>query len=141
MTVHDGTDAEEVARNPWGVILHYKTWRTLELNWLPGEMSDADFKQTLELLAGMGEQLRPQFMIIDAVDFHHDFAPGVMEWRDENIIPRYGAAGVTKFAFIVPAGVPGTIESGGQPSVEGTARFPTAWFSTRERAYQWLTSQ
>src|SRR5262249_37184994 len=63
---------------------------------------------------------------------------GVLAWRDEKIIPRYSSAGVTKFAFLVPDGAPGTVESGGTPSVEGRASFPTGWFSTRERAYQWL---
>jgi hypothetical protein len=128
----------EVARNPWGVILHHQGWQTLELRWLPGEMSDADFKETLGLLADMGEQHKPRFMIIDATDFHHEFGPGVMQWRGENIIPRYGAAGVTKFAFLVTDGFPGTVESGAQPGVEGRATFPTGWFSTRDRAYQWL---
>jgi hypothetical protein len=128
----------EVARNPWGVILHHRGWQTLELRWLPVDMSDADFKDTLGLLAEMGEQHNPRFMIIDATDFHHEFGPGVMQWRDEHIIPRYGAAGVTKFAFLVGDGFPGTVESGGEPGVEGRATFPTGWFSTRDRAYQWL---
>jgi hypothetical protein len=128
----------EVAHNPWGVVLHHQAWQTLELRWLPVEMSDADFKETLGLLAEMGEQHNPRFMIIDATDFHHEFGPGVMQWRDENIIPRYGAAGVTKFAFLVGDGFPGTVESGAQPQVEGRATFPTGWFSTRDRAYRWL---
>jgi hypothetical protein len=138
MTSSEQPEPVEVARNPWGVILHHQGWQTLELRWLPAEMSDADFKETLGLLAEMGEQHKPRFMIIDATDFHHQFGPGVMAWRDENIIPRYGAAGVTKFAFLVDGGFPGTVESGAQPSVDGSAKFPTGWFSTRERAYQWL---
>jgi hypothetical protein len=138
MAMAEQVEPAEVARNPWGVVVHHKDWQTLELRWLPADMSDADFKETLELLAGMGEQYKPRWMIIDATDFHHEFGPGVMQWRDENIIPRYGAAGVTKFAFLVNPGFPGTVESGAQPSAEGLATFPTGWFSTRERAYQWL---
>ena len=138
MTASEQTEPVEVARNSWSVVVHHEAWRTLELRWLPEEMTDADFKETLQLFARMGEQHRPQFMIIDAAEFRHEFGPGVMQWRDENIIPRYGAAGVTKFAFLVPEGFPGTVESGGQPAVEDAASFPTAWFSTRERAYQWL---
>ena len=131
-------DGTEVARNPWGLILRYPEWRTLELRWLPTQMSDAAFKETLQLLAQMGEQYRPTFMIIDACEFRHDLAEGVMQWRDENIIPRYNGAGVTKFAFLVPEGFPGTVESGGQPIAEGSANFPTAWFTKREHLYQWL---
>jgi hypothetical protein len=138
MAMAEQAQPVEVARNPWGVILHHQDWQTLELRWLFVEMSDADFKETLGLLAEMGEQHKPRFMIIDATDFHHELGPGVMQWRDENIIPRYGAAGVTKFAFLVSAGFPGTVESGARPGVEGSATFPTGWFSTRERSYQWL---
>ncbi|QUR65798.1 hypothetical protein [Mycobacterium spongiae] len=128
----------EVGRNPWSVVVHHPRWRTLELRWLPGGMTDADFKETLELFATLGEQHTPQFMIIDAIEFRHEFGPGVAEWRDEKIIPRYNTAGVEKFAFLVGEGFPGTVESGGQPGVEGPASFPTGWFATRERAYQWL---
>lgn len=130
----------EIDRNAWGVILNHEGWRTVELKWLPTtrEMTDDGFKATLDLLAAAGERVNPRFMIIDATEFQHEFGEGVMAWRDENIIPRYGAAGVTKFAFLVPDGAPGTMESGGAPSVEGRATFPTAWFSTRDRAYRWL---
>jgi hypothetical protein len=139
MAMAEQAQPVEVARNPWGVILYHQGWQTLELRWLPVEMSDADFKETLGLLADMGEQHKPRFMIIDATDFHHEFGPGVMQWRDKKIIPRYGAAGVTKFAFLARDGFPGTVESGAQPGVEGRAKFPTGWFSTRDRAYRWLT--
>ena len=138
MPIVEQVEPVEVARNPWGIILHHEDWQTLELRWLPVELSDADFKETLTLLADLGEQYKPRCIIIDATEFHHQFGPGVMEWRDENIIPRYGAAGVTKFAFLVNPGFPGTVESGGHPDAEGRATFPTGWFSTRERAYQWL---
>lgn len=130
----------EVTRNDWGVILHHERWQTVELRWLPTtrDMTDDGFKESLDLLASAGERLRPRFMVIDATEFHHEFGEGVMAWRDEHIIPRYGSAGVTKFAFLVPEGAPGTVEAGGAPAVEGPATFPTAWFSTRDRAYRWL---
>jgi hypothetical protein len=133
------TEPIDITRNEWGEILHHEGWQTLELRWLPGkEMTDDGFKDTLVLLAEAGERLRPRFMIIDATEFRHQFGEGVMAWREAQIIPRYNAAGVTKFAFIVPEGMPGTVESGGVPAAETGADFPTGWFSTRERAYQWL---
>jgi hypothetical protein len=133
-------EAAEAARNRWGVIRHHGQWRTLELEWLPTtrEMDDDGFKETLQLFAGAGERLKPAFMLIDANEFHHQLGEGVLRWRDEHIIPRYNGAGVTKFAFIVPPGTPGTVETGGTPQVEGSASFPTGWFSGRDRAYQWL---
>ena len=138
MASTEQTQPTEIGRNLWGVILHHEDWRTLELRWLPVDMSDADFKETITLFAELGEQHHPRWMIIDATEFHHEFGQGVMEWRDENIIPRYARAGVKKFAFLVKQGFPGTVESGAQPVVDGSATFPTGWFATRERAYQCL---
>jgi hypothetical protein len=134
--------ASEVARNEWGVILHDPERRILELRWFPAtrDMTDDDFKASLELYTAQAERLQPMpFMLIDATQFLHSFAdPAVMTWRDETIIPRYNQVGVARFAFHVPPGTPGTIESGGAPAVEGRASFPTAWFSTREKALEWL---
>ena len=130
----------EVARNQWGVILNHERWRTLELSWLPStsEMDDDGFKETLELFAAEGERAEPAYMIIDATAFRHELGDGVAEWRDQQIIPRYNAAGVRKFAFLWPEGMPGTVESGGTPKPGASASFPTGWFTGRERAYQWL---
>jgi hypothetical protein len=63
----------------------------------------------------------------------------MMTWRDQEIIPHYNAGGVNKFAFVTGEGVPfPTVESGADPAPEGPADFPTGWFITRDRAYQWL---
>lgn len=131
----------EVARNDWGVFVHHPRWRTLELRWLPStrEMSDEGFKQSLELLATEGERLMPAYMFIDATQFFHQLGAGVLDWRDEHVVPRYNAAGVKRFAFLVPQGTPNTVESGAEPRVEGPANFPTGWFDSREKAYAWLS--
>ena len=89
----------EVIRNSWGAILHHANEAILELRWLPTTMTDNAFKATLALFAGEAEKIRPSFLLIDATEFRHSFGPGVMAWRDDAIIPRYGAAGVKKFAF------------------------------------------
>ena len=41
-----------------------------------------------------------------------------LAWRDANIIPRYNTAGVKRFAFLMPAGMPAI---GTPPSPEGPA--------------------
>jgi hypothetical protein len=130
----------ERARNAWSVIVHHEGEGILELRWLPGapKMTDGAFKATLALLAWEAERVRPAFLLIDALHFHHEFGEGVSRWRDDHIIPRYGAAGTRKFGFLVPAGVPGTVEAGGKPEPEGDAIFPTAWFSVRDHALAWF---
>ena len=131
----------EVARNGWGVVLHHDRLRALELRWLPStnEMSDDGFKETLELLAAQGDRAKPAYMIIDATEFHHKPGDDALQWRDRELIPRYNSAGVKKFAFLNPhATHHATVESGGTPQPEGSAEFPTGWFTTRQRLYQWL---
>jgi hypothetical protein len=51
-----------------------------------------------------------------------------------------GSAGVQKFALLAPAGFPDTIEAGGKEIIDCPAIFPTAWFSGRSRAVEWLKS-
>jgi hypothetical protein len=128
-----------LASNAWGEIVHHKSDGILELRWLPTTITDGGFKATLALLAWQAELVRPHSLLIDATQFRPpQFGPGVMQWRDDSITPRYGAAGVKKFAFHMPAGFPNTMESGGKEVVEGSAIFPSAWFSERKHALAWL---
>ena len=131
----------ELVRNEWGVIL--QDGELVELRWLAStsSMGDGGFMATLCLFAWEAEKARPRGLMIDALEFRHKFGEGVMAWRDAHIIPRYGAMGMTRFAFHVPAGAPGTVEAGGTPAVEGSATFPTGWFSTRAGANGWLADQ
>jgi hypothetical protein len=130
--------SSKVASNAWSEILHHKADGILELRWLPVEMTDGAFKATLVLFAWQAEKLRPTFLLIDATKFRHRFGPNVMQWRDDSVTPRYGAAGVRKFAFHVPEGFPNTIEAGGKEAFEGSAVLPTAWFAKRENALDWF---
>ena len=124
----------ELVRNEWGVILDHSHF--VELRWLPSTsvMTDGGFKATICLFASEAEKGRPSGLFIDAIEFKHSFGPGVMEWRDAHIIPRYGAAGVRRLAFLMPAGFP----NAGQEAIEGPAVFPTKWFVDREEALNWL---
>jgi hypothetical protein len=124
----------EVARNEWGIIIQHPD--LLELRWLAStaSMTDGGFMATLCLFVWEAEKARPRGLLIDAVEFQHRFGDGVMQWRDAHIIPRYGAAGVRRFAFLMPAGFPGA----GKEAFEGPAIFPTKWFLNRQEALAWL---
>ena len=129
-----------VGSSTWAEIVHHASDGVLEMRWLPGQMTDGAFKASLALLALEAERLRPSAILIDATQFQHRPGPEVMEWRDNCVTPRYGSAGVQKFAFHTPAGFPGTIEAGSKEAIDGPAIFPTAWFSGRSRATEWLKS-
>jgi hypothetical protein len=126
----------EVASNTWGVVVQHAD--VLELRWLPSTagMTDGGFMATLCLFAHEAERARPRGLFIDATQFRHQFsdADGVMAWRDAHIIPRYGAAGTRRFAFLMPRGFP----DAGRETVEGPAIFPTRWFVDDQAALAWL---
>ena len=124
----------EVVSNEWGVIVDHTD--LLELRWLPStsSMTDGGFMATLCLFASEAEKARRRGLLIDATEFRHAFGPGIMEWRDAHIIPRYGAAGVRRFAFLMPADFP----RAGTEAIEGPAIFPTKWFIDRNEALEWL---
>jgi hypothetical protein len=128
------TPATELVKNDRGVIVDRQD--LLELRWLPSTstMTDGGFMATLCLFASEAEKVRPKGLFIDATEFRHSFGPGVMEWRDAHIIPRYGAAGARKFAFLMPADFP----KAGVEAIEAPAIFPTKWFVDRQEALNWL---
>lgn len=134
-------EPRELAANEWGTVIYHPQWHTLELKWgqKTRSMSDEQFKKTLQVMADLGLQVRPKYMVIDTTEFFHTFGEGTLAWRDEHIVPLYNQAGVEKFAFLTTPATPGTVEKGAQPVPDGPATFPTGWFETRERMYAWLT--
>ena len=60
----------------------------------------------------------------------------MLAWRRDEIIPRYDAAGVRAFAFLVHPNHPQI----GREVHEGTATFPTRWFADRAAATAWLNA-
>jgi hypothetical protein len=136
LALRGGFMTRELVRNQWGAIMEDEGIGLLELRWFPStaDMTDGGFMATLCLFAWEAEKVRPRGLLIDATQFRHRFGSGVMEWRDAHIIPRYGAAGVRKFAFHMPGGFP----KAGAEEIEGPAIFPTKWFIDRQSALDWL---
>ena len=134
---------EVVASDPWGRIIYYDEWDSLELRWLPStaDGTDSDLKSTMQSFAREAVDRRPKTLIVDTTEFNHAWGEGVMQWRDVEIVPLYNQAEVTKFAFVAHPSYPGpTVEEGATPAPDGPANFPTGWFKTREAAYQWLAT-
>jgi hypothetical protein len=108
----------ELNRDGYAVIRHYPENGVLELEWLEASanMTDDDFKRSMQRYAELaGEHATPR-LLVDVTKFLHSPGESVGVWRDEHIIPAYNAAGVEKFAFLLPAGTPGTVEEGERAS-------------------------
>src|SRR5215813_1821021 len=109
----------KLAGNEWAEFVCHEGNRVLEMRWLPSPMNDAAFKASIALFVWHAETVRPHGLLVDATNFHHRPGPEMMQWRNDAILPRYGAAGVRRFAFQMPTGTPGTMESGGKEVIDG----------------------
>lgn len=132
-------ELEELFRDQWGTIAVDNERKHIEILWFEAtaEMSDEDFMAWLERFAGFVERGKCDTALVDARRFRMNPAGVSMGWRDEHIIPRYNAAGLKKFAFVMPAGMPAI---GADPAPEGPADFPTAYFADPDAAHQWLAA-
>jgi hypothetical protein len=111
----------------------------VEIRWFDAtsELDSEGFNAWLALFAGIVEERRRRGVLVDGLAFLMDPAHMDGEWRDANIIPRYNAAGVRRFAFVMPAGMPAI---GAAPAPEGPGDFPTGYFGRREDAIAWLAA-
>ena len=131
--------ASIVYSDKWGDIVDRPDDDLVEIRWFDttAAMDGDDFNAFLDIYADAVERCGRSSGLIDAVQFRMDMAKMSPGWRDEHIIPRYNAAGMTKFAFIMPDGMPAI---GKPPAAEGPAGFPTAYFATRAEALAWSKS-
>lgn len=132
--------ATELHRDEYGLIRHHPEDGILELEWLEAsaDMTDEDFKRSMQRYAELAGERSTPYLLVDVRNFRHSMGKGVGAWRDEHVIPAYNAAGVRKFAFLLPAGAPGTVEEGNAPAPEPPGEFPTGYFTERRSITEWF---
>ncbi len=128
-----------VYEDQWGSIIDHPDKDYIEIHWYDSTdaMSAKDFQQWLALFAGYVEKARRSGILTDSTSFLMDRNNLDGDWRDKNIVPRYNSAGVNKFAFHMPQGMPAI---GAPPTYEGPAKYLTAYFGRRQDALDWLVS-
>jgi hypothetical protein len=126
-----------VYEDRFGEVIDHADQGYLEIRWYDGTetMSTADFQTWVAAFAGAVEQRRRPGILVDLTRFrmHQEQMDG--DWWYTQIVPRYNAAGVEKFAFLAPDGTPAI---GAQPTPAKGAAFPTAYFARRQEALTWL---
>jgi hypothetical protein len=112
--------------------------RIIRIDWREStsSMTDEEFKAELTLFAGQVEQKKARGILVDVRRFRHKMAPNVQEWRVKNISNRYSAAGVQRFAFLLPNGSP--VPPMMNQSSPGE-KFATRAFNDLNEAKKWLT--
>jgi hypothetical protein len=128
---------EQIYEDRWGEVFDRPSADLIELRWFDttAEMSADEFQTWLRKFAECVEKSGRSNVLVDSTAFR--MSPAKMDgpWRDANIIPRYNAAGVRKFAFHMPEGMP---MIGQPPENEAPGRFPTGYFGKRRDALAWL---
>ena len=124
----------------WGEVIERPEHDTIEIRWFDSTatMSGDEFNDWLSRFAAEVERTGRSRVLVDGLTFLMPMQRMDAGWRDAHIIPRYNAAGVERFAFLMPAGMPAI---GAPPATEGPATYPTAYFGTRRSAMEWLTSK
>jgi hypothetical protein len=127
-----------VYEDRWGEVIDRPAEDLLELRWFDttAAMSHDEFQRWLATFAGCVETCARARVLVDSTSFTMNPQDMDGPWRDANIIPRYNAAAVTRFAFHMPTGMP---MIGAEPAPEDPARFPTGYFGSREDALNWLS--
>lgn len=126
-----------VYEDKWGEIIERPDAHLAEIRWFDTTraMTRSEFEQWLTTFAGCVERLHQPGVLVDGTSFLMDPSNSDGEWRGKNIVPRYNAAGVKKFAFIFPKDMPAI---GARPAIEPPAAYPTGYFGSREDALNWL---
>ena len=128
-----------VYEDEFGEIIDRADLGLIEIRWYDSTSRlDSDrFNRWLSTFAGEVEKAGRSGVLVDSTVFGMSTDDMDWEFRDSQIIPRYNGAGVEKFAFLMPAGMP---LIGAEPYVDGPAEYPTAYFGTRADALAWLRS-
>ena len=126
-----------VYEDRFGEVIDRPDLDLVEIRWYDttAELDGPGFDQWLTTFADAVGQVGRTNILTDSTAFRMDMAQVSMGFRDTNIIPRYNAAGIRKFAFHMPAGAR---PIGGEPAKEGPADYPTGYFGTRADALAWL---
>ena len=121
----------------WGEVIDRPEQDTIEIRWFDSTatMSGGEFNDWLSRFAAEVERAGRSGVLVDALAFAMPMERMDTPWRDTNIISRYNDAGVKRFAFLVPSGMPAI---GAPPTTDGPAQYQTAYFAARRSAMEWL---
>lgn len=132
----------ELDRNGYWTIASDSEDRMVTIVWTErtAKMTDGDFKTALELLARYAEERSDPAILVDVRKFRYAVSPDLGVWRENEIVPRYNAAGIARFAYVVGPDFPA--RPNGEPSrLAESEGFLTGFFDREEDAKAWLSGE
>ena len=133
----------ELSRHPFYVFDLDEHASLLSFIWSEKsvDMTDDDYKQALREYARLTVKHRTRRALVDLRKFQHRLgdADGLGTWWADEIVPQYHRAGLEKFAFVLPAGVPAPPDDA-PATAETGQKFLTRQFGSAQAAISWLTA-
>jgi len=131
--------ARQIHEDNFLLISWDKNKKILGIDWkeTTSGMTDEEFKRELTLFAGYVEEKKASGILVDVANFGYKMGPDIQQWRVKSISSRYDAAGVKRFAFLLPK------DSQISPMMNQSSpgeRFLTRAFNSLEQATAWLTA-
>lgn len=100
------------------------------------EMSYEDFQASCHNYAGFAWQYQAKHLLVDTCNFNFQLPVSFINWREEELNPRYYSLGVKKFAYITEPAYLAFMKD--IPAMEG--KFETRNFSSKQEAINWLNT-
>jgi hypothetical protein len=130
-------DLTQLHEDEFLTILWNEQTKIIGIDWkeATSAMTSAQFQSELTIFAAHVENKKAPAILVDVRKFRHKMEPGVEEWRVKNISSRYNAAGVKRFAFLLPkdAAVPSMMNQSAREE-----HFLTRGFNDVQKAENWL---
>jgi hypothetical protein len=112
--------------------------------WLPTtrDMEEADFRAEMEASLALAQHYRPRGWLSNMQELRFPIDPELQHWVAETINPQLVAAGIERFAFVVPSELVAHLAL--EQAVEEVAntpqpgQFAIRYFATPEAAWAWL---
>lgn len=98
------------------------------------EMKYEDFQAACNNFAGFAWQYKTLHLLVDTRNFNFQLPPDFLEWREQQLNPRYYSLGVRKFAYIT---LPENSAYMKDIPAEGE-KFETRNFVSEQEALTWL---
>lgn len=123
-------------------LIFDKNNQRLLVEWLPETvyMSAEEYKQEQSKTLDMVLTHRPKHLLIDTRQMSFIITPDLQTWTDEHLVQPCLAAGVNRFAFVMPIGFVEKVAI--EQAVEENAlqKQLSRFCKTMEEAVQWLAS-
>jgi len=97
-------------------------------------MNYLNFKEACMIYAGLAIEYKVSLLLIDTVRFHFQLPENYMEWKNEDLNPRYAKIPVIKHAFLMNEE---SFEQFGNQEFEEST-YINKFFYEKEKAINWL---